>query len=839
MTNKTSISSIADDDALVADILDNIVGGIGTVSKSEAAEHAEGALREVFDFHVAGGDSNDAGAQKSGTSATTSTGTLEAAAHAAAGAVTELSVNLGNGVMATTTVGAGAAASAHIGLTGAMASAMAGAQLNQEIDVGKGVTLGQSLTASAGTAANFGVKDKHLALDVGVGAQAKAELSQEYESDWVKQATIIEAGAKAAAGGTFQAGADGLSGGFGYQAGAYAAITEQVAVGNETFTTQVGIKVIDPGSIGEKIHADAQYEEGKLTLTVGGEAAFLIGGVGGELKLDIQLFDNTHTRGSDNAIEGAAETVAADTVNAADAASTTLKSVIEKALDTSKSQLAVAQRDLADAGEALTLQVLNPLAKIRNYQALESVITGDTALPPGWTRSVGANGIASVTAPHADADGKPATFTMDSLTKLIHSEETHLDQPTIDKYVGAYNQARAAVDDKVQEVDNISKEWLATHSAEVKSFLTGSLESEEKNTNAFKTAETAHEKELQKAESTVSDLTAQAAKSKALLSGKLDEANAYEKDGHYYYGKKYGDSKTITISPDDKEVPASVLAGWKKKVGDASADVGAQLDAAKAHVTDLKAAIEIDKRNIHTSQDAVTQIQGRIDDLEKFGGDNPIATAALAAQKREEAVKTVNAEIQNFKNVISGLAQQKDDYDHGRLALTPSRYSDLQLNINKLTTLVNQTEAIVKKVEAGEDADTSNISFPLVNGLIGQVDMAKFRDEFNQFKSAAAEADVSDPDRRLQKLIDSTTSRMDTLKADLASSDANIRNTAQMRLESAQVELTAYSAMKGRYDETVQTWHTILNSDQEKLAQLGEFVTDRGVLSAIRDFFTS
>ncbi len=244
-------------------------------------------------------------------SASASVNGLEAKASASASVGYSETGDLGNGVTVTVYAGVGAEATAHVGPTGADAEATVTAGVGAEYDLGKGVTVNTDLQASAGVGVEVGMVNGNVVAGGAVSADVNATVGQSYESEEfgdgakVTQDASISAGAAATAGGGISIGEDGVKTGYDTSAGMYVTAEANAGIGNDEYETEVGVKAVSPGSVSVGTDFSCGMEDGQLSVSVSTEMAVLLGGIGLEVNVGVQLFDSTTTVGTPQEIEAA------------------------------------------------------------------------------------------------------------------------------------------------------------------------------------------------------------------------------------------------------------------------------------------------------------------------------------------------------------------------------------------------------------------------------------------------------------------------------------------------------------------------------------------------------
>ncbi|WP_395828469.1 hypothetical protein [Elstera sp.] len=306
---------LSEADELPIEVLDGIAGGAVGISKPKE-ESKEADIGDAID---AAPQFEHTGETAAGASAGVSKGTATASAGASAGHTEQ--GNLGDVIVTnkyTISAQAGATASA----TGAGAGATVGAGMSTTLDVGKGVEIEIATQATAKAGVAVGVENATLKGTAGVQAGIETGVEQRYESGQfgdgakVKQSSYAKAEITAEAGAEGTIGAEGvkyktMNGvGAAYRAGA------DVEVGNETASSKVEAGIISPGAFTQGMSGGAGYDSGKLSLEIGGEVAIGIAGFSFNVGLDLQLFDDTHTVGSEEeikAVEAQLASIAAQT----------------------------------------------------------------------------------------------------------------------------------------------------------------------------------------------------------------------------------------------------------------------------------------------------------------------------------------------------------------------------------------------------------------------------------------------------------------------------------------------------------------------------------------------
>ncbi|KJV08376.1 hypothetical protein VZ95_18200 [Elstera litoralis] len=304
---------LVDESELPVEILDRIAGGIVGVSKPKE-ESKEANIGAATD---AAPEFQHTGTTQASASAGVVNGTATASAGASAGHTQQ--GTLGD-VIVTNKYTISAAANATASPTGVGAGATVGAGVSTTFDLGKNVEIETATTISGKVGVAVGVENGSLKGTVGAKAGVESSVEQRYTSDTFGDGAKVKQTAYAKAEISAEAGAEGTLGAGGAKmktvttAGAAYRAGVTAEVGNDTATSKVSAGVISPGAFSQGVTGGATYDGGKLKLEIGGEIAIGIAGASLKLDLGLQLFDNTHTVGSDKEIkdvETAIKTIAA------------------------------------------------------------------------------------------------------------------------------------------------------------------------------------------------------------------------------------------------------------------------------------------------------------------------------------------------------------------------------------------------------------------------------------------------------------------------------------------------------------------------------------------------
>jgi len=296
-------------------------------------------------------------------------------AYAAAGASVGTSLTQKAGSW-TQTISVGAAASAHAYAgsdgVGAGAAFMAGVML--ETDFGGGERVIQKAGVEGHAAAALGFSGLGVSGAAGADVKFFSMVRAESNTDLFAGADLdanaqaeAEIGAEADANASM--GLDRMGSGFGAGAGAAYSAGVDGKLNTSIGSAGGGAKVISPGAVGVQGDINAGFSDGKFRFEASGEVSALLAGAGFNINLEVNVLDNTHTRGSAQEIQKALGDMVEHILDYDDDMTESIVKDLSADIATGKSDLEVIEAHLTAMSEGIANYIENEDAYKPLYQA--------------------------------------------------------------------------------------------------------------------------------------------------------------------------------------------------------------------------------------------------------------------------------------------------------------------------------------------------------------------------------------------------------------------------------------------------------------------------------------